>query len=455
MNRTARARLRHYQPYNRQAEFHTAGRYFRERLLIAGNQLGKTLAGAAETAMHLTGQYPDWWRGRRFDRAITAIVGSESAELTREGVQRLLIGPPAEESAWGTGFVPVKALGAVRRRQGVAAALDMVSVRHASGAWSTLLLKSYDQGRSKWQAATADFIWLDEEPAEDIYLEALTRTNARQDGALIMTFTPLKGASNVVLRFLNPGDGDDGRRARSVTTMVIEDAEHISAEDRARIIASYPAHEREARARGVPVLGSGRVFPIPEEDIRIDPLPAIPPHWPEIVGIDFGWDHPFAAARLAHDRDNDVVHVVGGYRQSETVPTIHAAAIKAWGGWQPVAWPHDGLAHDKGSGETLAAQYRASGLSMTPARATWPDGSSGFEAGILEMLERMQSGRLKIWTSAPQFFEEMRTYHRENGLVVKVRDDFISAVRYGLMMLRFAQTRPRPRPTAPARARVV
>lgn len=447
--------MRAYKPYNKQADFHAAGALYRERLLIAGNQLGKTLAGSAETAMHLTGQYPDWWQGRRFDRPITAIVGSESAELTREGVQRLLIGSPADEAEWGTGFIPADALGAIRRRQGVAAALDIVSVRHASGSWSTLHLKSYDQGRSKWQAATADFIWLDEEPDEDIYLEALTRTNARADGALIMTFTPLRGASSVVLRFLNPADDDRGAKARSVTTLTIEDAAHISTEERERIIASYPAHEREARARGVPVLGSGRVFPVPEEDLRIEPMAAIPPHWPEIIGVDFGWDHPFAAARLAWDRDNDVVHLVAGYRQSETVPAIHAVAIKAWGGWQSVAWPHDGLAHDKGSGEPLAQQYRAAGLNMLPNRATWLDGSSGLEAGILELLQRMQSGRLKIWSSVPAFFEEFRTYHRENGIIVKKRDDLISALRYGVMMLRYASVRPSSRPLAPARTRVI
>jgi hypothetical protein len=153
--------------------------------------------------------------------------------------------------------------------------------------------------------------------------------------------------------------------SRAVVTMTIDDVDHYTAEQKAAIIASYPPHEREARARGVPTMGSGRVFPVPESLITEDPVP-IPKHWPQIIGLDFGWDHPTAAARVAWDRDNDVVHVVACYRRKEAVPAIHAAAIKAWGDWIPVAWPHDGLQHDKGSGEQLAEQYRKLGVNMLP-----------------------------------------------------------------------------------------
>src|SRR5690606_6942305 len=103
-------RLRHYKPYAKQREFHAAGRLYRERLFMAGNQLGKTLSGAAEASMHLTGEYPDWWEGKRFERPVIVIAGSESAELTSEGVQRILVGPPDREENWGTGFIPQRAI---------------------------------------------------------------------------------------------------------------------------------------------------------------------------------------------------------------------------------------------------------------------------------------------------------------------------------------------------------
>src|SRR5690606_15204152 len=125
-------RLRHYQPYAKQREFHAAGHLFRERLFMAGNQLGKTLSGAAEVAIHLTGEYPDWWEGKRFDKPVIVIAGSESAELTRDGVQRLLVGPPDREEDWGTGFIPQRCIVARTRRTGVSNALDTVTVKHVS-----------------------------------------------------------------------------------------------------------------------------------------------------------------------------------------------------------------------------------------------------------------------------------------------------------------------------------
>lgn len=422
-------RLKSYRPYAKQRDFHANAA--REVLFMAGNQLGKTVAGAAEMAMHLTGEYPDWWVGHRFVKPITALAGSESYELTRDGVQRLLIGPPADEAEWGTGYIPARAIEARTRRMGVSNALDSVTVKHASGGNSTLLFKAYEQGRGKWQANTVDYVWFDEEPPEDVYFEGITRTNATR-GLIRLTFTPLKGMSSVVARYLLEDSPD-----RAVITMTIDDAEHYTPEDRARIVASYPPHEREARTKGIPSMGSGRIFPVPEEDVLVEPFD-VPKIWPQIIGIDFGWDHPFAACRMAWDRDNDCLYVIGEYRQREASPIIHSAAIKPWGDWIPVAWPHDGLQHDKGSGEQLAAQYRAQGLALTVDRATFDDGTNGVEAGVSEMLQRMQTGRWRVFSTCSAWLEEFRLYHRDEGLIVKERDDLLSASRYAMMMRRFA-----------------
>ncbi len=401
---------------------------------MAGNQLGKTLAGAAECAMHLTGEYPDWWTGKKFDKPIVALAGSESYELTRDGVQRLLVGPPAQEEDWGTGFIPARCIVARTRRMGVSNALDSVTVSHVSGGQSTLLFKAYEQGRGKWQANTVDYVWFDEEPPEDVYFEGITRTNATR-GLIALTFTPLLGMSSIVARYLMEESAD-----RSVVTMTIDDAEHYTPEDRARIIASYPAHEREARTKGVPSLGSGRVFPIEEELIRCEPF-TIPSHWVQLGGLDFGWDHPTAAACLAWDRDADVIYLTKGYRQREATPIVHAAAVKPWGLWLPWAWPHDGN-NDTAAGTNLATQYRDQGLLMLPERATFEDGSNSVEAGVTEMLDRMQTGRFKVFSNVGEFFEEFRLYHRKDGKIVKERDDLISATRYAMMMKRFATSKP-------------
>ncbi|MDW9828693.1 DNA packaging protein [Sinorhizobium meliloti] len=422
-----------YKPYSKQKEFHAAGNGYRERLFMAGNQLGKTLAGAAEAAMHLTGKYPDWWEGKRYDKPIVAIAGSESYELSRDGVQRLLVGPPMTEEEWGTGYIPKADIISSTRRSGVSGALDSITVRHVSGGSSTLLFKAYEQGRGKWQANTVDYIWFDEEPPEDVYFEGITRTNATQ-GLIAVTFTPLKGMSSVVARYILEHSPD-----RSVITMTIEDAEHYTPEERQKIIDSYPAHEREARTKGVPSLGSGRIFPVAEELITVVPF-EVPKHWVQICGIDFGWDHPTAGARLAWDRDADVIYVTTVYRQREATPIVHAGALKPWGAWLPWSWPHDGN-NDMAAGPNLASQYRAQGLNLLPERATFEDGSNSVEAGLMEMLDRMITGRFKVFSTCGEWFEEFRLYHRKDGKVVKERDDVISASRYALMMKRFAKVK--------------
>lgn len=431
--RAKRNRLAAYKPYAKQVEFHNRGAEFRERLFLAGNQLGKTWAGAYEVAMHLTGRYPDWWQGRRYNYATRWMAGSESAELTKKGVQRLLLGPPELREEWGTGAIPKECLRDTSMKAGVPDAVSSIIVRHACGEDSVIQFNSYDQGRTKWQADTVDGVWFDEEPPQPVYSEGLTRTNAT-GGMVFVTFTPLLGMSDVVKRFLL-----DKPAGACTTTMTINDVEHYTQEEREAIIASYPEHEREARAKGIPIMGSGRVFPIVEDGIKCNPF-AIPPHWPRIVGLDFGIDHPTAAVWMAWDRDADVLYVTDTYRVKDQSILIHGASIKARGDWVPVAWPHDGLQRDKGSGEQLMVQYKSQGLNMLKERATFEDGTNGVEAGLADMLTRMQTQRFKVFGHLSDWFEEFRLYHRKDGMVVKQADDLMSATRYALMMRRFAKT---------------
>lgn len=195
-------KLASFRPYAKQLEFYGKGQTDRERLLMAANQVGKSYCGAFELAFHLTGRYPDWWPGRRYDRPLRVWAGSDTSETTRDTVQTNLIGPPADKDAWGTAAIPKDALVDISPRRGVADAIDTALIRHVSGGTSSLGFKSYDQGRQKWQGAVRDIIWLDEEPPLDIYTEALTRTNTIPDGMIFLTFTPLLGMSEVVHMFL-------------------------------------------------------------------------------------------------------------------------------------------------------------------------------------------------------------------------------------------------------------
>jgi phage terminase large subunit-like protein len=400
---------------------------------MAGNQLGKTLSAGAETAMHATGRYPDWWEGHVKDKPFSCWVAGVTGESTRDNPQRILYGPLGSP---GTGMVPADAIVDKAPRRGLADAIDTLVVRFGGGgdvqAGQTIIgFKSYDQGREKWQGPTLGLVWFDEEPPEDIYSEGLTRTNVGLN-PVYTTFTPLLGITGVVKRFLI-----DKLPGTHMTSMTIEDVEHYTPEQRAAIIASYPEFERNARTRGIPQLGSGRVFPIDEEEVKCDPF-QIPPHWPQIGGIDFGWDHPSAGARLAFDRDSDCLYVIAAHRARQQTPALFTPALLSWGAWIPFAWPHDGLQHDKGSGEQLAQQYRNAGLKMLPVRATFEDGTNGVEAGVAEMFDRMQTGRLRVFRHLTEWFEEFNLYHRKDGVIVKSNDDLLSATRYAMMMRRFA-----------------
>ena len=199
--RTQENRLKVYTPYTKQVEFHALGASKRERLLMASNRFGKTECGGAETAMHLTGLYPEWWVGKRFDHPIKAWAAGVTSESTRDVVQDKLLGPPSRSEALGTGYVPKALIADVSPARGIADAIDTVSIEHVSGGYSTLQFKSYERGREKWQGSALHVLWLDEECPMDIYMEGLTRTNETK-GIVYLTFTPLKGMSDVVMRFL-------------------------------------------------------------------------------------------------------------------------------------------------------------------------------------------------------------------------------------------------------------
>ena len=428
-------RWAYFEPYEKQRKFFDLGDTVRERLLMAGNQVGKSEAGAFEAACHLTGLYPKWWRGRRWTRPVRCWFAGETSTAVRDIQQKKLCGEPGVEDDYGAGLIPKEMFAdKPSLARGVTDAYDTIQVKHASGGISVGRFKSYEQGRAKFQGETLDFVWFDEEPDLSIYSEGLTRISAT-GGMVYMTFTPLKGMSDVVARFTQ--EKADGR---DIVSMTIDDAKHIPAEERARIIAGYPAFEREARAKGVPMLGSGRIFQIAEEAIAEPIIDHVPPHWFKIWGIDFGIDHPFAAALLLWDKDMDVIHVHHVIRMRDALPLQCAVPIKTVGAAVPVAWPHDGnIRGDRRTGETMAQMFKAQGLAMLPQHATWPDGGFSTEAGIAEMQQRMTTGKFKVANHLSEFFEEFRLYHRKDGLIVKERDDILSATRIALMMKRCAR----------------
>lgn len=444
-------KLEYYKPYGFQMAFHNAHGFATDvpavqRVLMAGNGTGKTQAGSFETAIHLTGRYPDWWKGTRFSKPIVCMVGGMTNEAVRDICQRHLFGEPADATKLGTGSVPIDAIGKRTMKPGVPNAYDTAMVRHVSGGWSKVMFRAYEQGAKKHMGHRIHLGWLDEEPPQDIWSQYL-RATISMSGVLYMTFTPEQGLTEVVRQFMN-----DMQQGQALIQASWSDAPHLVkdgelSDEAKQLLAGFPPHERDMRMRGTPTFGAGLVFPFSEDDLVVEPFP-IPKHWPRIIGIDFGFNHPFGAAMLAWDRDADCVYVIADYRETKATPAIHAAAIKRWGDW-PVAWPHDGLNTEKSTGDELRQAYLEEGLQMLAQKATNPpqpgqkegEGGNSTEASILSMYERMETGRWKVFKTCRAWLEEQKTYHRdEKARLVKLRDDTLSASRYAHMMLRHART---------------
>jgi phage terminase large subunit-like protein len=199
--------------YPRHLEWFEASATYRESCFLAANRVGKTVSGAYAVACHLTGRYPDWWTGKRFDTPVRIWAAGKTNETTRDIVQSTLLGeikPGKRKGVTGTGIVPGEEidLGGITWKQGVTDLIDTIKVRWRDGKrFSRLGLKSYQQGRGSFEGTAQHVIWLDEEPPMNVYTECLTRT-ATTNGIVLCTFTPLEGMSDVTMRFL-PGDHEE------------------------------------------------------------------------------------------------------------------------------------------------------------------------------------------------------------------------------------------------------
>ena len=196
--------------YPKHMEFFAAGEKYRERCVMAANRVGKTeTMGGYETALHLTGRYPAWWQGAQFDGAVRFWAAGKTNETTRDIIQAKLFGKVTGSGTGkhvsGTGMIPGELIGDLTWKAGVSDLIDTALIQHEpTGEWSTLGLKSYQQGRGAFEGTEQDGIWLDEEPPLDVYGECLIRT-ATTEGLIFITFTPLEGMSETVLQFLPGG----------------------------------------------------------------------------------------------------------------------------------------------------------------------------------------------------------------------------------------------------------
>jgi phage terminase large subunit-like protein len=407
--------------YPKHIGFLNAGAIFPQRLFMAGNRTGKTESGAYEMACHLTGIYPSWWKGKKFTGPIKAWASSINGVKTRDTCQFKLLG---EKNDLGSGFIPKDKIIRTTSKPGIPDGIETVEVRHITGGVSSVAFKSYDSGVQGFVGTEMDVIWLDEECPYNIYSECLIRLMTTK-GLLYLTFTPDKGLSETVLSFFEDGIVQEGGHGyRHVTTVSWDECPHLGDEEKKMLLETIPVWQRDAKTKGIPSVGSGAIYPFPEDDFVIKPI-QIQPWWPRAYGMDTGWKAT-AAVWGAWDRESDIVYIYSEYKLGQQAPAIHASAIKARGDW--MYGVGDAAAINNNDGEQLINQYRDEGLNLfLPDKAV--------EAGIHAVYKRFETGRLKIFNTCTKLLEERRLYRRdeEKGKIIKKNDHLMDSLRYLIM----------------------
>ena len=410
--------------YPKHMKLFAMGSEYPERCIMAANRIGKSEGiGAYELALHATGRYPDWWTGHRFDHPISAWACGTTSTTARDIVQFKLIGHPEE---FGTGLIPAKyILKTTPRAGGVANAVDIILVRHISGGISRIKIKSYAEGRKSFEGTEQDLIWLDEECPLKIYTECVTRTMTT-NGLIMLTFTPLEGLTETVLQFMPNGKLEENQTgSKFLIQATWDDAPHLSQEQKEKLFAALPPHQREARSKGIPSLGSGAIYPILESNITVADFP-IPDHWHRAYALDVGWNKT-ACLWGATDPTSNITYLYSEYYQGKAEPIIHAEGVKSRGVWIPGVI--DSAAHGRSQedGKQLFEIYRALGLDIENA-------NKSVEAGLYKVWQMLATNRLKVFASLVNWFTEFRLYRRnEDGKIVKENDHLMDCMRYLVM----------------------
>ncbi len=210
--------------------------------------------------------------------------------------------------------------------------------------------------------------------------------------------------------------------SRYVVSATWDDVPHLSDAAKRELWEAIPPYQRDARSKGVPQLGSGAIYPVPESDIVVDPI-EIPAWWRRSYGLDVGWNRT-AAIWQAHDIETDTVYLYSEHYRGHAEPAVHAAAIHARGKWMQGVIDPASRGRGQRDGEQLYQNYLDLGLLISKAE-------NGVEAGLFDVWQRLSTGRLKVFKTLQNWLAEYRLYRRdEKGNVVKVNDHLMDATRY-------------------------
>lgn len=440
--------LKYFRPFEHQLKFFATGDHDR-RGILAANRIGKTVSTCYETAMHLTGQYPDWWQGKRFDRPINVMMAGEGWTQVALVLQNEMLGTNDVKirEQIGSGAIPRDSIVFDTMRGDGANCLG-VEVRHVSGSNSYLLFANYTQEVRQMQGFKLNLAVFDEQPPDDFFSEIVTRTATTQ-GQVLCSFTPLKGLNGLVSKFWNREQGYEHIRVSwdDVPEYDPWNEPFLLKETRLQLERDYLPHERDARRNGVPVMGKGAVF-----QIR---------NWPtyktgdydfrnsyglhRIIALDLGLVNDKTVISLMYYDPNEQeawLHhqiVVRGTEEANPVNWIqHLMRPEVFG--TPIVLPPDAGTTGRYTMSPLSIRqlFEEYELNVYPEPIHNPPDSEGRTTnhksyGINTMRQMLELGTLHVNENCVEFLREAQNYYVNEKGKFSDPDDCIDSARYALL----------------------
>jgi len=442
--------LKWFRPFAYQKKFFETGLISTRRGMIAANRAGKTIASTYEAAYHLTGLYPSWWKGKRWDKPIVAMASGESWEQVAKTLQNKLLGCDDIKQTYklGTGSIPKELIDDKSYRSDGANVLS-IEIWHSSGGKSKLYFSNYTQQVRHLQGFELDLVVLDEQPPDETFSELVTRTAQRQ-GQVICSFTPLKGLSGLVRKFWDQIEGYSHVRV-TWDDIPFENEwgeSFFSQEERDQLSRDFMPWERECRMKGIPLVGKGVVFPMlewpvyksEEYDLKNNP------NLERLISFDLGIKNdPTVISFFFRDAIQEIIYL---HRQvtipnGETPDEYVHYLLDRESRDVPIALPHDaGLAGrytltEQSVREVFEDSY---GLNCIPGAILNPPNDQGKVTnhkayGINIMRLGMERGTFMINESCKAFLDEARNYAIDDAGRFSDPDDHIDSARIGVLAL--------------------
>mgnify|MGYP006074904717 CR=1 FL=1 len=439
--------LRYFRPFEHQKNFFKTKTD--RRGILAANRIGKTVSTCYETAMHLTGIYPDWWTARRWDKPITAMVAGEGWSQVALVLQKELLGTQDVKlkESLGTGAIPQSCIQMDTIRSDGANAIG-VEVRHANGGNSYLLFANYTQEVRQMQGFKLDLAVFDEQPPDNFFSEIVTRTATTQ-GQVLCSFTPLKGLNGLVSKFWNKEEGYDYVRVAwdDVPEYDPWGEPFLLNSTREQLTRDYLPHEREARIAGKPVMGVGAVFQIRTwptyaiGDFTFKPAAGLD----RVIALDLGlvndrtvislmyWD---ATAREAWLHRQITVRGVDEANPTNYIQHLMRPEVLGC----PIVLPPDAGTPGRYTmnSSSIRELFEEYGLNVIPHPVMNPPDSEGRRTnhksyGINAMRQMMEAGMLHINENCTEFIKEAQNYYVDPQGRFSDPDDCIDSARYALL----------------------